>query len=159
MGSIGRARDAVFDELAGSLSEWFGFDSSEWVAAECGRADGRILVVGSGPGRRVLGFGFFCPTGAGVWVELRTESMSSKFDEIGSAVGVAADSAVSAVASELEERSWGGGFQPAGAVTSIIVPHLGQARICPTSDGLATFNLVAHDLQMMENGDNELSLR
>jgi hypothetical protein len=43
-------------------------------------------------------------------------------------------------------------------VISIIVPHLGQARICPTSEGLATFNLDAHDLQMMENGDNELSL-
>ena len=51
-----------------------------------------------------------------------------------------------------------GGSQPGGGWTSIMVPHLGQARICPISEGLATFNFAAHDLQMMKKTDKRLFL-
>lgn len=54
--------------------------------------------------------------------------------------------------SELETSGGGGGTQPSGATTSSIVPHFGQPKIWPTADALVTFNLAAHDLQMIENG-------
>ncbi len=47
-----------------------------------------------------------------------------------------------------------GGCQSLGGLTSIMVPHLGQAKSCPMADTLLTFKRAAQDLQMIEKRDN-----
>ena len=55
----------------------------------------------------------------------------------------------------LMSESATGATQPSGVVTSIIVPHLGHDRICPTADALVTFSRAAHDVQTIENGSTD----
>ncbi|MDG1872721.1 MAG: hypothetical protein P8J27_02325 [Mariniblastus sp.] len=52
-----------------------------------------------------------------------------------------------------------GGTQPAGGATRIIVPHFGHANSWLTAEALETFNRAAHDLQIIENGCTNTSIR
>jgi len=61
--------------------------------------------------------------------------------------------------SEESDLIGSGGVQPAGGVTRIIVPHLGQASNWLTAEALETFKREAQDLQIIENGFTNTSIR
>ena len=76
--------------------------------------------------------------------------MSSKLVVTGSPAGIRS------VADSEFDSSVAGGCQSLGGLTSIMVPHFGQANNCPMADTLLTFRRAAQDLQMIEKRDNSI---